>query len=168
MTPETAPKPACYPVHPVRRFIANTSDSCKPRAIRIGGWRNADGEWHCWERPLWTSGYRSTHAASIWMNGCGRDHEVRWVVSTILPHEPIDAAPNASVVHWAGNFSQQDKADHLAACGGAAKGVLSAYSRFYPGRGIQHATAEDVVWLMGYCDRKLEEIYGDVWNKETR
>lgn len=36
---------------------------------------------------------------------------------------------------------------------------LGTRSRYYPGRGIQDATADDVIWLARWCDDRLSEIY---------
>lgn len=93
----------------------------------------------------------------------GRDHEVRWAVRTVLPHEQLEHSPQSSVIHWPGNFGQQDIDDHVTACGGWALEALSSHSRFYVSRGIQGATAKDILWLMAFCDRKLAEIYQGIW-----
>lgn len=155
MTPKTAPNPVDFPLHPLRRFVTQPPDDYRERTFRIGTWKQLDGQWHSWQRLMYVGSCRRHEgAATIWINGNGRDHEVRWRVTSQLTGKLI-AGPH--------NFGESDIAAHLAACGGYALPAFSGHSRFYISRGIQGATAADVLWLMAYCDRKIVEVYGGVW-----
>ena len=148
MTPSTSPSIDLFPSHKPVSFRARMhEDYLDSRSFRLCPWRRFNGDWHRWERPLYISGKPHT-AALIWMNGNGRDGEVRWrVYDHMTMSQPrYDSTSSVTIPD-----SLRDDPQIV--------NGLGTRSRYYPGRGIQDATSEDVIWLARWCDERLNEIY---------
>lgn len=137
MNRKSAPTIEMFPHHEPRKVMLMPLYASRAYKATIGPWKRQDRQWHSWKRDIAFS-YRGFGgmACLIWVNGHGRDHEVRW---DVWDHRTS---------HWQPKWSSE--------------GVLPAdfaHPRLWSGRGIQYATIEDILWLAKWCDERVAEIY---------
>lgn len=142
------PPRGAWPRHAVTKLRMTTSWYGGPHTWALGGWQAWDRRWWAFARRLQRTGHhredRAFSAARIYLNGGGRDPELRVEVIDLVHGDGFN--PDLGIANTFRRGIEELEQSPLA-------------GRLYGSRGVYRPLPGDVRILMDWCDRRLAELY---------